>query len=138
MQDSYNNIFPDLNQTSNKNRFKYQDSTRNSQFKSLYGRKLLRFPTIDVVQFIEAIQLEKNENKYYRLFRLQIKTIYTFVDVGFASVVFKHGNQDYAIIKKLYIGKAYRKIGSDVKVIRELVLHLFSNFSVAKIYYKFK
>ncbi len=72
------------------------------------------------------------------MFRLQIKTVYTFVDVGFASVVFKHGQKDYAVIKKLYIGKAYRKIGSDIKVIRELVLHLFSNFTVSKVYYKFK
>ena len=61
------------------------------------------------------------------------------MDVGYAMVTFKHGRgEDYARIDKLYIGRGFRKLGKDINVIRNFVMYLFANYSVLKVYYKFK
>jgi len=63
------------------------------------------------------------------------------MDMGFATLIFtKNVNGikgNVAIIKKFYIGKAFRKLNKDTLALRGLVSEIFSKFNIKKIIYEF-
>jgi len=62
------------------------------------------------------------------MFQIQIKTLYTSLDIGFSCIAIHQKHECFAVIKKFYIGKVFRRLGNDMKAMRDILVFLFGNY----------